>query len=202
MSSKDFINIKIEKSGLFGYKVEDVDSYVAHVHEYFEELIDENKELEKKVKVLAEKIKEYRNEEENIRDALLGAQKLANHVVTEAKEKANNLIEDAKNRVNSKVKYAQLDAEKKLKETKFNLDKEQKLLLKMQKEVSAFKSRLVSLYKTHLDLITSLPEVDKNLDNQQDLNEYPLDMDHIENEDGYDDMDKTKVIDEFDKIRS
>ncbi len=34
-------------------------------------------------------------------------------------------------------------------------------MLKMQREVSSFKTKLLSIYKSHLDLITSLPELEK-----------------------------------------
>lgn len=194
MSSNDFISMKLEKSGLFGYKVEDVEKYISCVNDYCLNCENEKKELESKIKILAEKIREYRDEEENIRDALLGAQKLGSNIINEAKDKAEKLLNEAKDRVSSKVRYAQIDAEKLLKETKYNIEKEKKSLLKIQKEVSTFKAKLLSLYKSHLDLITSLPEI------EEDENVETSNPENIENE--YSSLDDTKVIDTFDSIET
>ncbi len=194
MSSNDFISMKLEKSGLFGYKVEDVEKYISCVNDYFLKCESEKKELESKIKILAEKIREYRDEEENIRDALLGAQKLGSNIINEAKEKAEKLLNEAKDRVSSKVRYAQIDAEKLLKETKYNIEKEKKSLLKIQKEVSTFKAKLLSLYKSHLDLITSLPKM------EEDGNTEISNPENVEND--YSSLDDTKVIDTFDSIET
>lgn len=208
MHPNDILNVKLEKSGLFGYKVEDVDNYIEYIHNYVSQSEIEKQELEAKIKVLAEKIKEYKNQEENIREALLGAQKLATNVVNEAKEKAEKMIYEAKDRATSKVKYAQLDAEKLLKETKFNIEKEQKSLLKIQKEVSTFKAKLLSIYKSHLDLITALPELepDEKIENSSDVDmNHKVNSNNINsiqkndtinnNSDEYVDLQNTKIID-------
>ncbi len=171
MNPDDIKNIKLSKSGIFGYKVEDVDTYIEFVKLYIEKKEVENIELQKKIKILAHKVKEYKDEEHDIKQALINAQKLSNTVLNDAKEKANIILDEAKDRVSSKVKYAQLDAENILKETKYNIEKERKSLFKIQKEVSTFKAKLLSLYRTHLDSITALPEIDdKDEKNEIDNN--------------------------------
>ena len=80
MEAADIIDKKFNK-GLNGYKMEEVDEFLQEVSSAFLELKKQNEEMEKKMEVLADKIKEYRNDEEAIKEALLGAQKQSSAVL-------------------------------------------------------------------------------------------------------------------------
>ena len=60
--------------GLSGYKTEEVDSYIEKVLETIKDLKDQNEVLEEKIGVLAESLQKYREDEDSLREALLGAQ--------------------------------------------------------------------------------------------------------------------------------
>lgn len=70
--------------------------------------------LLEKMKILAEKVNEYRKEEGTLRDALLGAQKMGNTIIAEAKTKADMMITDAKSRSERMLYDAQKTSEETL----------------------------------------------------------------------------------------
>lgn len=145
ISPNDIRNKRFEKS-MKGYKAEAVDAYLNQIADDMASLIEENSSLEQKMNILAEKIEEYRSDEDSLRDALLGAQKLGATVIREAKTKADSI-----------VKEAALKAERINMENIKQVEREKNALVKMQREVTAFRSKLMSIYKQHLELINQLP---------------------------------------------
>lgn len=173
MTGKEIKEKRFEKAAMFGYKVEEVEQYLAAIAQLVDNMNKEKAILEKKLEILADKIEEYRRDEESMKEALLGAQRLGNsimaeaqakadHLVAEAEEKASTSLRQAEEKVSTLLKDAEKQAAKAVAGTKIQIEKEQKTLLKMQKEVSNFKANLLSTYKSHLDLITSLPELERN----------------------------------------
>lgn len=161
LNSREIKEKRFDKSAMFGYKTEEVEVYLQEVAQYVESLDREKAVLEKKISILADRIEEYRRDEDSMKEALLGAQRLGNTVVTEAQAKADQLISEAQAKADEMIKEAEKTATKAVSGTKIQIEKEQQTLLKMQKEVSNFKARLLTIYKSHLDLITSLPEVEE-----------------------------------------
>ena len=80
------------------YNAEEVDSFLKIVAESYEESINQNKELMKKISFLADKIETYRNDEEAIKLALLDAHRMADSINKEATEKADAKVKDAESR--------------------------------------------------------------------------------------------------------
>ena len=134
-----------------GSRAEEVDSYLRQIASDIGELIEEKRDLEKKMMVLADKLEEYKEDEESLRAALLGAQKLGDSVVREAKAKAQSLLEDAEAQAVQLVENA-----------KKEIERQQQGFVRLQREVATFKSKLQLVYKQHLELISSIP-VDENI---------------------------------------
>ena len=80
------------------YRAEEVDAFVQELTASFEEAYTQNEALLKKISLLADKVEEYRRDEDTIRSALLVAQRTADQVVREAKEKADACLAGAENR--------------------------------------------------------------------------------------------------------
>ena len=163
LSLNDIINVSFRKSGALkgkGYNADDVDNFIENVRQSFEELnkkiVDQGEQIEKlngekqqayeKVKILADKTEEYRAQEDEIKNALISAQKLGDASVREARHKAEIIVKDA----SIKADRMAADYERKLSDRKNELRR-------MQKEVSDFKVRLLSLYKEHLTAIDAIP---------------------------------------------
>lgn len=130
-----------------GYRAEEVDDFIDACADTVQQLMQEKEELNQKMKVLADKLVEYRNDEDSIRAALLNAQRTGDTVLREAEQKAQQIIEEAKKEAENarEALYARVEQEK-------------QELERIQREVAAFKERMLTLYKEHLELLKLLPD--------------------------------------------
>lgn len=101
-------NHHFDASGRNAYKADSVDSFFEEVSESYEQMFRENGEMYKKIGLLAERLEEYRKDEDNIRNALLTAQRMAEKITNEAQEKADSLVGEAAER--AKTENDRLDA--------------------------------------------------------------------------------------------
>ena len=144
------IKSKQFSKGFSGYKMEEVDVFLDEVAKDYEKMLTDNAELIKKIEVVVAKLEEYRSNEESISNALLNAQKINEQVIREGKNKADLIIREATFKAERLVKNAQKDVEQ-----------EQETLNVLRKEVSDFRARLFAIYRSHLDMIDSLPSVEE-----------------------------------------
>lgn len=144
------IKAKQFSKGFSGYKMEEVDVFLDEVASDYEKMLTDNAELIKKIEVVVAKLEEYRSNEESISNALLNAQKINEQVIREGKNKADLIIREATFKAERLVKNAQKDVEQ-----------EQETLNVLRKEVSDFRARLFAIYRSHLDMIDSLPYVEE-----------------------------------------
>jgi cell division initiation protein len=126
--------------------MEDVDAFFAMLTDEYRRLCEEKEILEQKIGVLADKIEEYRNDENSLRGVLFEAKKLGDSIISKAKEQANVAIKEAHIKAESAVVNA-----------RSQIAKEQNTLQRLRKEVGNFKNEMATLYKTHLELLDKLP---------------------------------------------
>ena len=138
-------DITFDKSA-FGYRVDDVDDYVEKVTAVINALMEENQDLEEKLEVLAAKVAEYKEDENSLQAAIVGAQKLGDSIVRDSKIKAESILREANVRAERLVEAAHRKVEV-----------EQQNYVRIHKEVGEFRNSLMGLYKSHIDLITNLP---------------------------------------------
>ena len=172
IKAKDINSQRFEKAA-FGYKQEDVDTFLSEIAADYAQLMRENEDINAKLQVLADKVREYRKDEEAVKDALLIAQKEGHRVVQEAGDKAEEIIRNAKVESDRMVSEATTDTKKAIDEVKDELKREQKNLAYLQKQVSAFKKNLFDVYKSHLEMISSLPQSDDEDDEEESYSEEP-----------------------------
>ena len=89
MNAKDIITRRFEKATFNGYKTDDVDEFLREISNEYAQLQKEKSELERKLEVLADKIREYRDDEDALKDALLLAENQGNAIVAESKAAAD-----------------------------------------------------------------------------------------------------------------
>ncbi len=133
-----------------GYKTAEVDSFLDQCADTIEALNKDAEENTRKMQVLAETIVDYRNQEDSIRTALMSAQRMSETVIAEANEKAAEIVAQAEE------KAAVMEEE-----TKKRIQAELDELARIQKEVVAFRSRLLATYREHLTLIGVLADEEK-----------------------------------------
>lgn len=149
LTISDIKSKKFEKSA-FGYKPEDVENFLNDIIDLISTMEKEKAQADQKLLVLANKIEEYRNEEDSLRQALLGAQKLGDSILKEAKNRAEILMRDAT-----------IKSENIVKNVKDEVKREEVILNKMKREVDAFRSKVLTLYNAQVDLVKSLPEIER-----------------------------------------
>ncbi|MDE5917404.1 MAG: DivIVA domain-containing protein [Oscillospiraceae bacterium] len=159
ISANDIKDRKFEKAA-FGYKQEDIDDFLSELIAEFEEIDAEREDLHSKIQILADKVREYRQDEEALKDALLGAQKQGHHVIAEAQEKAEAIISDAKAQAQALIDEATVQHEAAMEKNRAEIEKEKQNLIDAQKQVSEFKKMLFDMYKSHLEMISAMPEIE------------------------------------------
>ncbi len=103
ITAQDIREKTFEKSRMNGYDMASVDDFLEELAEDISTAQKENAVLKSKMKVLVDKIEEYRSNEEALNLALLSAQKLAVQIESEARQRAAAMIEDAERQVRAKV---------------------------------------------------------------------------------------------------
>ena len=96
--------------GSGGYAMGAVDEFLDTLTEDYTALYKENVALKAKLKILAEKVEEYRATEDAMRSTLLTAQKMAAKLVQEAQTEKENLLKEAKEQ--HAAQLAQLEKER------------------------------------------------------------------------------------------
>lgn len=95
MTAQDIREKTFEKSKFGGYDMEEVDNFLEEIADGLTASQKETAVLKSKMKVLVDKIEEYRSNESALNQSILAAQKLAQQIEAEAREKADKLIADA-----------------------------------------------------------------------------------------------------------
>ena len=159
ITAKDINTMRFEQAKP-GYKPEEVDDFLKKLADQITGMISEKEDTEKKIEVLVESIRRYKADEEALKDAMIGAQKQARAVMGEAQEKAAAIIAEAQQKAEQIISAANVKADEIIGSTAVRAQKEQEKLETMQAAVTSFKSDLLAMYKSHLELITSLPETE------------------------------------------
>ncbi len=96
ITAQDIREKSFDKATFGGYDMSQVDDYLDELSESANATQKEIGSLRGKMKVLVDKIEEYRANEEAMRMALLSAQKLALQIEAEAQEKADAILAEAR----------------------------------------------------------------------------------------------------------
>ena len=157
ITAKDVQKKKFEKVK-FGYSPEEVDSFLAQIENDLRLMQQDLDDSNEKIQLLADKVREYKDTEDDLKNALLLAQKQARQVVEEAQQKADAIVADAKASVDTVKSQALVDSETQLQNITAQLEAENAHLVETQHQVADFKRALFDLYKEHLELISRLPD--------------------------------------------
>lgn len=83
------------KAVMGGYNMTMVDEFLDQLTEDYTELYKENAALKTKIKVLVEKVEDYRATEDSMRATLLSAQKMADSIIREAETQRDEILTQA-----------------------------------------------------------------------------------------------------------
>lgn len=97
------------KAAFGGYNMAMVDEFLDELTDDYTALYKENTALKAKLKVLVDKVEEYRATEDSMRAALLTAQRMANSMVEEAEAKKKALLAGAEDEARARIGALQND---------------------------------------------------------------------------------------------
>ena len=115
-------NHHFEAAGKNAYRAQSVDDFFEIVADSYEQMFKENGELVKKIGLLAERVEEYRNDEDNIRAALLTAQRMADKIMKETNEKSEKQLAEATENAAAKEAAAEAKAKRLLEQAQHDAD--------------------------------------------------------------------------------
>jgi len=99
------------KTMMGGYNMTMVDEFLDELTDDYTSLFKENAALKAKMKVLVEKVEEYRATEDSMRATLLTAQRMADSIVKEAEEKRDSILQQAESAAREKLEGYRKEAE-------------------------------------------------------------------------------------------
>ena len=114
------------KAALGGYNMAMVDEFLDELTDDYTALYKENAALKAKLKVLVEKVEEYRSTEDAMRATLLTAQKMADSIVHEAEAKRDQILAQAETGAREKIedyRREMSEAEERLRQGQLELSK-------------------------------------------------------------------------------
>ena len=103
ITAQDIREKTFDKSRIGGYDMAAVDDFLEELADDVTAYQKENAVLKSKMKVLVDKIEEYRANEEALNMAVLSAQKLAVQIENDARTRSAAMIEDAELQVKARV---------------------------------------------------------------------------------------------------
>lgn len=161
IASDDVRRVTFDRA-MRGYRCEDVDDYLKQVADSIDSLAAENDDLQKKLVILAQRIDQYRADEDTLSTTMINAQRLGENVIKEAKQKAAEII-----------RAANIKAEDREQRARDEVELAQQELVTIKQEADAFKKRLMDLYRQHIEMIAKIPEYHPNRAEQQAAQSQP-----------------------------
>ena len=203
MTPSELREYEFKGAGRNAYKSDDVDNFFGEVAVAYEKIFRENAELIKRVSLLADRLEQFKQDEEQIKQAVIGAQKAADIIVKEAemsvedskaeaeailaaakgeadiikadaekqaiadsdlllsiaRDKAEEIINKAKEEAHGILIEANDSAKDTVGAATRTITSESLHYEMLKKEVSEFRASILAQYKTHIELISKLPEL-------------------------------------------
>lgn len=111
------------KAVMGGYNMASVDEFLDELSDDYSALYKENAVLKSKLKVLVEKVEDYRATEDSMRATLLTAQKMADSIVKEAEQKRDGMLAEA--RAEAQSQMGELDRQRRESEARLAQGKQE-----------------------------------------------------------------------------
>nr|WP_297282630.1 DivIVA domain-containing protein [uncultured Agathobaculum sp.] len=157
MTVQEIQEIGFEKAVFGGYDMKSVDTFLERVAEEFAAMQKENAALKAKMKVLVDKIEEYRGVEDGMRRALMSAQTIAQDTIDKAKQEAQDIVTAAKDETENKVKN-----------TRDEITLEEQKLETAKKSTLEFVARISAAYQAQAKALVELAKSEKLVGQQQE----------------------------------
>ena len=137
-----------QKASFGGYNMSQVDEFLDILTGDYSALFNENAVLKNKMKVLVDKVEEYRSTEDAMRKALMAAQRMADDLVREAEQQKRELLA----RTEDEVRARKAEIAKELEAEEFRLTQ-------AQQHTAAFVEQVRALHAKEAEYLSRLEEL-------------------------------------------
>ena len=144
------------KASFGGYNMAMVDEFLDELTDDYTALYKENAALKAKLKVLVEKVEEYRATEDSMRATLLTAQRMADSIVKEAEQKRDQMMTQA-----------EIDAKLKINCLKNEAAAAEERLRKGKEELEKFSAAVRAVCDKEIQLLNELPQAPVELPQEE-----------------------------------
>ena len=148
LTPQEVANKSFTKSMMGGYSMPMVDEFLDELTEDYSSLYKENAALKAKLKVLVDKVEEYRSTEDNMRSALFTAQKMANDIVEDARQKSATI-----------TLAAEEEAQAEIAKIRENVETERRRLTDAQSKMAGFIAQWKDIVARQAEFLVGLPEL-------------------------------------------
>jgi cell division initiation protein len=148
LTPQDIQDKVFAKAVFGGYDMTAVDDFLEEVMSDYAALYKESAVLKSKIKVLVEKVEEYRSTEDAMRMALLTAQKMGDDLQAEAKAKSDAMLSDA-----------QSEMQHRMNDYKSKLNAEEQKLQAAKARTESFIASTRSLMNGHVQFLSDLEKL-------------------------------------------
>lgn len=152
-----------------GYSMTAVDEFLDGLTEDYTALYKDNTTLKAKLKMLAEKVEEYRATEDAMRSTLLAAQKMAAQMVADAQAEKEKTIADAQAQAEQILADARGEADVQARQLQQEIRDSWEKLAAAQSETESFIQRSRELCAQQMAFLDALPE--RNAPEQEEQSE-------------------------------
>lgn len=172
----DIQNAEFKKS-MYGYSDEEVDVFLDKVMNDYQEMRKEIDDLQSKVSILNDGMKQYKNMESSLKETLIIAQQTAEEVREEAVKKADNIIKEAELKADEIVqgaRYKLFELNQSLKELKIHaLAFKSEYMSKLQSEMALLDQMVLEEdYEIKVDKVTAGPKPEEAIvENEEPVEE-------------------------------
>lgn len=143
-----------------GYDLAAVDEFLDTLTEDYTALYKENAALKAKLKILAEKLEEYRATEDTMRSMLLAAQKMAASMTDEAKEKSEKMLAEARSQREQILEEAQNAAAVANRDFQQKTEAARQKLSAAEEAMKDYVAKSLALCRTQTQFLEQLPHSD------------------------------------------
>ncbi|MCI8855483.1 MAG: DivIVA domain-containing protein [Clostridiaceae bacterium] len=142
--------MSFEKAVFGGYDQKSVDDFVEELAGDYGTLQKENAALKSKMKVLIDKIEEYRSVENGMRRALVSAQSIAQETIDKAQAESAQLIAEARQ-----------NADEQIESYRVQIESEARKLHTAKEKTAQFLSRITALYDEQTKMLMKMSASDE-----------------------------------------
>ena len=148
------------KAMMGGYNMAAVDEFLDVLTDDYTNLYKENAALKAKLKVLVDKVEEYRATEDSMRATLLTAQRRADTIVREAETKRDEMLAEAQSKRDRLLADAESNAKVKIARYEQEVAEAEARLQKGQQDLNRFISEVRDVCMKELAVLELLPQAE------------------------------------------